>query len=499
MKQILAGISCLLSVCGWSQQVEDLVLYGLEQRTGTPRFQGMAGAFGALGADFSALAINPAGAAVFNHNQLGFSLSYYSTENLSQFNGSRTQSQKGHLGFNQAGVVFVYQSKNSSPWKRLSLALNSDNSQQYRGITKANGFTSNGVDEYFLDYASGTPFGDILKLDNELLEEAYLNIGADIGFAAQQAFLGYYGGVLDPSELNNNAISSYVSNAYYSQVSQQIQLDNRGKNSKFIATAAAQYQDFLFLGAGIEFQSLSFQRQSNLTEGSYDADSPLSYLFFDNFLETTGEAAALSVGGIAKLGHSLRLGLSYKSPTWYTLLEKTHQQLETNLEDVDLQFIDKNIINVFEEYQMTIPSVVTASAAIVIGKRGLISADYSSQDFSKARFRPAADAFFGQLNTAANSQLETVNNLRIGGEFNLGRLALRAGYNSSNSPFKNNNTKNIQKTFGMGFIFGSGKLDLAYSRLQQNGSFRALDYPTAPSIGLDRDRNTLTLGYTLFL
>lgn len=205
------------------------------------------------------------------------------------------------------------------------------------------------------------------------------------------------------------------------------------------------------------------------------------------------------MGGIAKLGHSLRLGLSYKSPTWYTLLEKTHQQLETNLEDVDLQFIDKNIINVFEEYQMTIPSVVTASAAIVIGKRGLISADYSSQDFSKARFRPAADAFFGQLNTAANSQLETVNNLRIGGEFNLGRLALRAGYNSSNSPFKNNNTKNIQKTFGMGFIFGSGKLDLAYSRLQQNGSFRALDYPTAPSIGLDRDRNTLTLGYTLFL
>ncbi len=499
MKKILASILCLVGATSGAQQIQDLALFGAEQRTGTARFQAMSGAFGALGADLSALAINPAGTAVFTHNQLGVSLSYYHTDQQTNFNGQSSAAGKGHLGFNQAGIVFVYESKNNSPWKRLSLGLNSDNSRQYKGVMRANGSTANGLDEYFLDYANGTPFGDILKLDNELLEEAYLNIGAEIGFAAQQAFLGYYSGVLDPSTLDNNAISSYVSNAYYSRVNQQIQADTKGTNSKFIATAAAQYMDFLFLGAGIEFQSLSYQKQGNITEGGYDSDSPLGYLSFDNFIETTGESAALSIGGIAKIGHSLRLGLSYKSPTWYTLLDKTNQQLESNLEDIDLQYVDRNIINVFEEYQMTIPSKITASAAIVIGKRGLISADYSRQDFSKARFRPAADAYFSGLNQEANSRLNMVNDLRIGGEFNLGQLSLRAGYSSSNSPFNTTTNKTLQKSIGLGWIFGSGKIDFAFSQLSQSGEFTALNYSSAPLIGMDLNRNTATIGYTLFL
>ena len=32
----------------------------------------------------------------------------------------------------------------------------------------------------------------------EYLEEAYLDIGAQQGFTDQQAFLGYYGGIIDP-------------------------------------------------------------------------------------------------------------------------------------------------------------------------------------------------------------------------------------------------------------------------------------------------------------
>jgi len=88
----------------------------------------MAGAFGALGGDFSALAINPAGAAVFKHNQLGFSLSQHITENQTSFGNQNSFNDTRQLGFNQAGIVFVYENRNNSPWKRLSLALNSDNS-----------------------------------------------------------------------------------------------------------------------------------------------------------------------------------------------------------------------------------------------------------------------------------------------------------------------------------------------------------------------------------
>jgi len=133
MRKLFIPILLLIgSVCG-AQQIQDISLFGLEQRTGTPRFQAMAGAFGALGADFSSLAINPAGAAVFKHNQLGFSLSQHYTENLTSFGNQNSLNDTRHLGFNQAGIVFVYENKNiNSPWKRLSLALNSDNSNFYK-------------------------------------------------------------------------------------------------------------------------------------------------------------------------------------------------------------------------------------------------------------------------------------------------------------------------------------------------------------------------------
>ena len=61
MKKVLLGVFLATGLLTYAQQIQDLPLFGLEQRTGTARFQAMAGAFGALGGDFSALAINPAG------------------------------------------------------------------------------------------------------------------------------------------------------------------------------------------------------------------------------------------------------------------------------------------------------------------------------------------------------------------------------------------------------------------------------------------------------
>mgnify|MGYP000843849709 FL=1 len=498
MKKVLLGVFLATGLLTYAQQIQDLPLFGLEQRTGTARFQAMAGAFGALGGDFSALAINPAGAAVFKHSQMGFGLSHFQTENNTQLNATNTQANKGHLGFNQAGIVFVYDNSKNSPWKKISLALNSDNSNQYKSRVNAKGNTSNGLDQYFLHYANGTPFGDILKLDGELLEEAYLNIGSQIGYAAQQAFLGYYSGVLDPAELDNNSISSYVSNALYQQVRQNHHIQTKGRNSKFVATTAAQYKDFLFLGAGLEFQNLVFEKQGRINEDGYSANSPIQYIDFDNFIRTDGNGVALSLGAIARVSQFLRLGVSYKTPTWYTLSEKTHQQIGSNLEDVDIEFIDQNQINLFEDYRITIPSKITLSGALVVGKRGLISVDYSQQDFSTARFKPLNDPYFSNLNSAANNDLGTVNSLNIGGEFNLSRWSFRVGYSAQNSPFVNNTVNTINTSSGLGWVFNGGRIDFAYSQWEQSQSVSPLNFPEGTAFQMETRRNIASMTYTLF-
>ena len=137
--------------------------------------------------------------------------------------------------------------------------------------------------------------------------------------------------------MDNNNISSYVSNALYKQLEQSHNIRTKGKNSKFISTVAAQYMDFLYLGVGLEFQNLLYEKQTRIQENGYETSSPLQYLNFNNFIETSGNALALNVGAITKIGNSLRLGLSYKTPTWYTLSDKTHQQIESNLEDLDIK------------------------------------------------------------------------------------------------------------------------------------------------------------------
>lgn len=68
------GLVCSMAT---AQNINDALLYSQQNTQGTARYQGMSGAFGALGGDLSALNINPAGAAVFNNHLFSATLSNY--------------------------------------------------------------------------------------------------------------------------------------------------------------------------------------------------------------------------------------------------------------------------------------------------------------------------------------------------------------------------------------------------------------------------------------
>ena len=68
-------IVMLTSCCGiYSQNISDALNYSSNSYQGTARFNSMGGAFGALGGDLSAIAINPASSAILNDGH--FSLSF---------------------------------------------------------------------------------------------------------------------------------------------------------------------------------------------------------------------------------------------------------------------------------------------------------------------------------------------------------------------------------------------------------------------------------------
>ncbi|WP_340203200.1 OmpP1/FadL family transporter [Ascidiimonas sp. W6] len=504
MKKILVSLAVILTAWATTaQNITDVVRFGTEDLQGTARFQGMSGAFGALGGDLSALNINPAGSAVFANSFLTISGTNYSVNNSTQYFNGFSESTTDNLELNQLGGVFVFQSLNNSNrgWNKFALAFNYDIVNNYDAEFFAAGNSNQSIDQYFLNFANGVSFGSLLIQPNEFIEDAYLNIGADLGFGPQQAFLGYFGGVIDPVDPNDDNNTAYISNAEFSSIQQQFTQITTGYNSKFTANIAGQYDDNLSIGASLNFHDINYEKATFLDENGFNADSPIQSIRFDNLLRTYGNAFSLSVGGIAKLNKNVRVGASYQSPTWYRLTDELSQSINSNLADSEIDFINFSLVNVFPDYRIKIPSKLTGSVALVFGKEGLLSFDYGYQDMSNAELRPATDPDFADANTQIGNQLKAVSTYRIGGEYKIDRLSLRGGYRFEESPYEDGSTIGDLTGFsaGLGYSFGGTRIDLAYSRSERDINQQLFDtgFTTPASIENVNSNVTLSLNFNL--
>lgn len=488
------GMVCIIAS---AQNINDVVRYGTEDLQGTARFQAMSGAFGALGGDLSSLNINPAGSAVFNYSQFSVTGSNYNRNNDATYGSSTQNTDLNSLEFNQVGGVFVFKSPNS-PWKKIALGLNYDLVENFDNEIFASGNTTQGIDNYFLNFAQGQALGPLRVQQGEFIEDAYLDIGSSLGFGAQQAFLGFQGGIIEPT-VDDDANTSYTSNAQYSNVNQQYTQVTSGYNSKFTANLAGQYQNNLYLGASLNFHSILYDKVTFFDETGYNDVSPIQQTTFDNFLRTEGTGFSFSLGAIAKLNDNIRVGGSYQSPTWYRFLDDTSQRINSELAVNDINFIDFNIVNLFEEYRIKIPSKLTGSVAVVFGKDGLLSFDYGYQDMSQAELRPNADPSFSTENDFITNELGIVNTYRIGGEYRIEKVSLRGGYRYEQSPYEAEGIIGDLEGYsgGIGYDFGGSRLDLAVNRTEQEVNEFLFDSGISNSTLVERVNTNVSLSYTL--
>ncbi|MEX0274214.1 MAG: OmpP1/FadL family transporter [Flavobacteriaceae bacterium] len=499
MKKNFTFILLILCTVVSAQNMDDVLRYGMENLQGTPRFQAMGGAFGALGGDLSALNINPAGSSVFANHFFSVSGTHYNRENISGYFGSFNERTSNDVDINQVGGVLVFNNGNAdSPWGKMALALNYDVVNNFDNRFFASGRSNQGMDNYFLGFANGTPFGSILLQDGEYIENAYLDIGSQQGFAAQQAFLGYYGGLIDPTSLDD-ATTTYTSNADYTTVDQDFFRRTYGYNSKFTLNLSSVYNKRLHLGAALNFHSVFYEQFDELNEDGFTGDSPIEYAYFDNFLRTEGSGFSFSLGAIAKLNEAVRIGASYQSPTWYRLTDDTAQRINSNLADEDIGFINYDVINLFDVYKIKTPQKLTGSLALVFGKQGLLSFDYSYQDMSEAELRPDNDTSFSTVNRTISNELGAVSTYRVGGEYRIDRFSLRAGYRFEESPFENGTSIGELTAYsgGLGYSFGPNRIDLSVSQTERNMDMKLLATGLDTPANFDLRDTNVSLGYSL--
>src|SRR5690606_21206613 len=126
MKRIYTFILLLACSLVSAQNINDVLRYSGESLQGTARFQGMSGAFGALGGDLSSLNVNPAGSAVFNNGLFSVTASNQNSKNEASYFSNNTHASLNSLDLNQVGGVLVFNNTDDSKWKKLSLAFNYD-------------------------------------------------------------------------------------------------------------------------------------------------------------------------------------------------------------------------------------------------------------------------------------------------------------------------------------------------------------------------------------
>jgi hypothetical protein len=135
------------------------------------------------------------------------------------------------------------------------------------------------------------------------------------------------------------------------------------------------------------------------------------------------------------------------------------------------------------DYEIVTPMKAILSAALVVGKVGLISVDYEIVDYSTAKIKNGSDGYnYFKENTGISQAYTTTGNLHVGGELRVSKsFSLRAGYENFPSVYKdsyngvyspNKNLSYSTLAGGFGFRQGNVFFDATYKRIMNSESLK---------------------------
>ena len=452
----------------YAQDITDAVRFSREDMMGTARFSAMGGAFSSLGGDMSSLKLNPAGSSVFLNNQASATLNLNLRSNNVNFGNSNTGTTRNENTFdlNQAGAVFVYTSNDDDATiSKYSYGLTYDQIANYNDSYRAFGNVNQSLGDFFVTNAQGLPLDLLEPLPGETVEELYTFLGETQGLSAQNALLGYQTFVIDPVNPNDFNNTQYVSNVQGDEFRHDYLINERGYNGRFSFNTSVEIKKRLYLGLNLNAHYMEYQRNTSSIEDNNNSDSQIARIGFNNSLLTRSNAFSFQLGAIAKVTPQLRAALSYQSPTWYRVSEEVEQSIETirrgNVE-VTNPFFNPRILNIYPEYSFRTASTWRTGLSYVFGNRGLISIDYSVQDYSNIKFRSGPATI---VNQQISEELTNAASLNIGGEFVLKQFRFRGGYFTQESPYEDNTIMGdlTGYSFGLGYNLSRVNIDLAYT------------------------------------
>jgi hypothetical protein len=466
---LIAATILLLPLWVNGQNLDDALRYSKVFYQGTARFNSMGGAFTALGGDLTAIALNPAGAAVFRSTEVSVSPNLLFRSLNTDYNGYTTDNSSSDFGLGQIGLATSLNLGSGSGLTSFSIGYSYNRTNNFYRHAVIDGISQNGsMADFWALQANGTNTWDLSNAPY-MAYEAWLIDTLPGEFTEYASIFSYYG----------------EDNPVYGQAVKRI-IDNSGQSGEHTIAFAANIGDRFYLGAGFGITNFSYtghyvHREMDDQDLVFDF---VDFTYTDHF-NASGSGWNFKLGAIIKPIESLRLGLSFTTPTIYTIDETYYSNLSADLyNEIDgAAHPEINMDQMTYRYRITTPYRINAGIAYQVGTFATLSADYEFVDYAYARLSKGVDGYdFYDENQDLKSELRSTGNLRLGAELRMGSLYLRGGYNYYGSSFQNG-TLNENSDYN-GFSTGVGYrqkgfyFDLSMSWLHNYESY--MMYPDDP-------------------
>ncbi|MCX6232158.1 MAG: outer membrane protein transport protein [Bacteroidetes bacterium] len=453
MKKILITllIAITANTISFAQNEIDALRYSQLFYGGTARSTAMGGAFGALGADFSSLSLNPGGIGLYKISEFTFSPSFYTGKTSSIFNNSQERDDfKYNFNLGNAGFVYTFYKRGNyaeGPGfkaAQFGFGINRLNNFNNRMIMEGFNESSSMLNQY-VSKANGVKAADLNSFDTQLAYDAYL---------------------INPKD------STHYTSVVNRGVLQRKSVTSGGSTNELVISLGGNYSDKLYIGATLGFPFIRYSEQSSYKEtDSKDTINNFNSFTVTDNLNTSGAGINFKFGMIYRPIDMIRIGVAFHSPTYYYAMQDEYsRRIESDLASNGKYNVDSPKGSF--DYELTTPYRFIGSLAFVLNEYGLISADYEFVDYTLSRLR--SDTYdFSNENDAIQAKYNSASNLRIGTEWRLNQLAFRAGYAYYGNPYwKNVNvSKRTVISAGLGFREKDFFVDLAYSYSKQDEDY----------------------------
>jgi hypothetical protein len=472
---LIIALAMITSTANGQNEV-DALRYSTQNISGTARYSSMAGAFGSLGGEFSALSSNPAGIGMYQYAELTFTPSFNLNSTKSYYNNSHLSSYKSDLSIGNIGLVFTIP-QNNSDWKRINFALGWNQLANYNNTLKVEGVNSeNSIVDRIISLSNGTLTGELINGNGNSYSQMAWNT-----YLINPLFNEY--GLVD---------GEYVSNLSSKSKLQSKATRSIGGMHEFIFSFGGSYKEKLYIGATIGVPSIDYYEYSEYTEREIsDTSNNLRQVLLAEELSAYGTGYNLKIGAIYRLSEKVKIGGSLHTPTFFSIEEDYNTSITTFFKDSTLDY-SMGYLTPFS-YDLITPLKASISASSIFNNL-LISAEYELIDYSSAEYFTAD---FEDENLAIARIYQRTENIKIGAEMTVKPFILRAGYSNYGSAFVAKDFSRENFSYGIGINNGAYFIDISYilSKSQNEHSLYSEDYMTPIRLVNTNHNIVFTIGF----